>query len=157
MLVAAFIIIPTVNEIQSIKTDITMERMELEEKFRQGQLIRKVLQDFKEAKNEQKTLEAVYIEPGKELNFITHLENLALSHNLEQTLTKTAGDKNEDTRLPIEIRLEGNFIQAMRYIADLESMDYYFLISDIRILSKNTKTGETSTSVVGSAFFNPNK
>lgn len=158
-----FLIIPTIRDMKEISIEIQKEKEALEKKFQKGQLADKVNEEFKKIEPRQKEIEMMFIVPGDELALITQFEKIAQKYNLEPEFTKIQENtkmnvKNKETtsqkklkKMPIETHLNGDFIQTMKYIADIETLKYYYNISSISINS-NDIDGKTFTKIIGNAF-----
>lgn len=134
-LIIYFIIFPTINDIKKINDTIYAERVDLEKKYLRGQLLKKTVQDFEKIKPEKYKLTSVFIIEGEELQFITALENIVATHNLTQDIQlQQAPDKKDDFySLSLKIKTQGEFIDTLKYLKDLEQLNYYFNIFSIQI------------------------
>lgn len=132
--IAYFVIYPTLRDIQSISDSIKKERDDLETKYQRGQLLRQLVQDFEKVKNEKDKLNTIFIESGKELEFVTMLENLASKYNLDQEIKISTKDVNKESiisALPLDISLKGDYNQILRYLNEIEASSVYFNINNI--------------------------
>lgn len=144
-----FIILPTIRDIVTINDHIYDQRVDLEKKYREGQLRHTALKNFEEIKNQQDKLIEPFISHGDELLFVTYLENLAEQYSVQQTiLFDTIPDTPQATALPIELQLtiQGEFINTLNYLQALESSPYYIVFDAIR-LNPRSRSLETNESV----------
>ena len=157
VIIIYFIILPTIKDIKKISDDVYTERVDLEKKYLRGQLLRKTIEDFEKIKPEKDKLTSVFIIEGEELNFITDLEKIASSYDLEQNLDLQP-NKNEINgfyySLPLEIKIQGGFIEILKYLHDLDKLNYYINLSSITI---NTDTGgqKNNSTLKGEAYILP--
>jgi Tfp pilus assembly protein PilO len=145
-LIIYFIILPTIKDIEAISEAVYAERVDLEKKYLRGQLLKKTVENFQKIEPEKDKLVSIFINEGEELKFITALERIAASHGLVQNLklqTRREGSNNYYP-LPLEITTKGRFIQTLRYLKDLERLNYYF-----NIFSLNLSNGEGGNLITG--------
>lgn len=145
-LIIYFVILPTLRDIKKINEAVYAEKIDLEKKYLRGQLLKKTIEDFEKIKPEKDKLKSLFITEGEELTFITALEKVAASHNLNQKLSLQPLKDNEEGNnlyysLPLTITIQGKFIDTLKYLEDLEKLNYYFNILSITI-STNLKGQE---------------
>lgn len=132
--IAYFVIYPTLRDIQSISDSIKRERDDLELKYQRGQLLRQLVQDFDKVKDEKDKLNSIFIKSGKELEYVTLLENIATKYNLSQEIKISTKDIKSDasiSTLPLIISLRGDYNQILKYLNEIEGLSFYFNINDI--------------------------
>ncbi|MFA6215697.1 MAG: hypothetical protein WC768_03955 [Patescibacteria group bacterium] len=154
-LVIYFVILPTVNDIKKISSDIYAERIDLEKKYQRGQLLKKTIADFEKIKPQKDRLSSIFIVSGNELKFITDLEEIAALHKLTQNLNLQPIKNLEDGSFyssPLEIKTLGGFTETLKYLKDLEKLTYYFNISSLEFRSDD-QTGLISNTVSGKIYF----
>ena len=134
-----FIILPTIEDIETISNTVYLERVDLEKKYLRGQLLKKTIEDFEKMKPEQNKLTSICIIENKELDFITALETVAAQRNLDQDLQlqPLQISNGEDGVYPLKlgIKTQGSFINILKYVKDLEKLPYYFNISSVDIIA----------------------
>lgn len=148
-----FIILPSLDEIKKINDDIQKERENLEMKFQQGQLLKKVMSDYKSVESRKNELEVIFVEKGRELEFITELENIAQKYNLEPEFMKLKGDEAQNevvSHMLLNISFEGDFMQTLHFLSDMEKLPYYFNISKISLKTINEQK-VVASDIVGTA------
>ncbi|OGY47433.1 MAG: hypothetical protein A3J65_04780 [Candidatus Buchananbacteria bacterium RIFCSPHIGHO2_02_FULL_45_11b] len=136
-LIVYAIILPTIQDIKKISDAVYAERMDLEKKYIRGQLLKKTLEDFEKARPQKEKLASVFVNQGKELEFITALEKIAADQGLKQNIQMPAAtgkksEKNLYSRL-LGITVNGDFIGILKYLKDLEKLNYYFNISSLTV------------------------
>ncbi|MFA6410369.1 MAG: type 4a pilus biogenesis protein PilO [Candidatus Buchananbacteria bacterium] len=147
-LIIYLIILPTVKDILEINKLVYAERVDLEKKYERGQLLRKTIEDFQKIKPQENRLISVFVIESKELEFITTLEKISNTQQLDQKIYLKSAVKTKDKEeiydsLPVEIAIKGNFTGILKYLNDLEKLNYYFNISTINI---GTEDGSESVS-----------
>jgi len=132
--IIVFIILPTVKDLRVISKAIYNERVDLEKKYLKGQLLKKTVEDFKKIKPGEERLDAIFIVKGNELTFIQLLEEMANDNEVSQELFLKKGQPAEELpSLPLEITIEGDYLNTLNYLNDLEQLDQYFNIDIINI------------------------
>lgn len=160
-LIVYFIILPTIQDIKRISDAVYIERIDLEKKYVRGQLLKKTLEDFEKVKPEKEKLASIFIKEGKELEFITALEKIAAGHNLEQsiqlqTAIRGKGEKNLYPLL-LAVGINGDFIEILKYLKDLEKLNYYFNIFSLNIglAAKNSENKAVNAILTGKIYTIP--
>ncbi len=129
-----FIIVPTLRDIQSITGAIQEQRNSIEEKYQRGQLLRKLVEDFKKIGPDKDRLNAAFIQPGGELDFIIGLERLAASREVDFDPQREKADaKARADSFPLTLKLRGTFSQLLSYLQDLERLPAYFNVSSLQL------------------------
>lgn len=159
-LIIYFIILPTMQDIKKISNDVYIERVDLEKKYLRGQLLKKTIEDFERIKPEEDKLNSVFIIEGEELKFITALEKIAIFHSLKQDIRL---QPNQDPgsgfyyTLPLEIMSRGEFVKILKYLQDLEKLNYYFNISSIVLSADNQNDDAVTIILKGETYVLPAK
>ena len=89
--------------------------------------------------------------------FITELEQIAQKYNLDPIFNKlndknAAKDgKNSFMNMPLSIKLDGDLSQMLFFLSGIESLPYYFNISQISMSAVN-KQKNISATLTGAAF-----
>lgn len=154
-LMAYFIIMPTIKDIQKISDAIVKEKEDLEIKYQKGQLLKEISKDFEKIKPQKNKLNTIFLQKGEELKFVTTLEEIAKKYNVDQiiVLNQDGVKKSEETyTLPINIEASGEFIQVLKYLYDIEKLSYYFNIEMINVSSKSANIGTVKVSFTGDIF-----
>lgn len=131
-----FLTLPTFLEIKSLSRKIFDYRVYLEKLYREGQLLKNTISELKIIEPNLGKLSKILISSEEELNFITTLENLASDNQIEQELKinpfVNANAKDYKT-LPIELNLQTTFPQFIKYLDDINKLDYYVSIKQLLI------------------------
>ena len=141
VLIVYFVILPTVRDIKKISTAIYQERVDLEKKYLQGQLLRKTIENFEKIKPEEDKLINAFLPAGEELKFITAIEQIAALHSLEQKLQLQPNQNKREgqgfSSLPLDISISGKFTPVLQYLKDLQRLNYYFNIYSLTLTAGN--------------------
>lgn len=155
-LIIYFIILPTIRDIKKMSDDIYAERVDLEKKYQRGQLLRKTVENFEKIKPEKDKLTSAFIIAGRELEFITTLENVASTHQLAQDIKfQRAQSEGVNTTFPSPLELtvsKGSFTKILQYLKDLERLNYYFNISSINMDVASKGQSQPVTTLRGNVY-----
>lgn len=141
IVVALCVIRPTSNEIKDMSTQIHTQREELEKLYLRGQFLKPAKEQYEKAKLQIPDLSKIFVAEGDELQIITVLEQAAAKNNLDQeiNLKEIGGDEdgaiNGYMPIPITLKIIGNYKNLIKYLSDLESLDYYINIDDFKIFT----------------------
>ncbi|MBU1164075.1 type 4a pilus biogenesis protein PilO [Patescibacteria group bacterium] len=148
-----FVIIPTTSDIQAISDQIYNERIDLEKRYKKGQLIKQLVEDFRKIKPQQDRLELIFVKESEILNFVTSLENLANNNNIDLSIKlKEIENTNNIASMPLDLTIGGSYQNVIAYLNDIEKQDYYFSIDSIRINSAGQTAGIINLFVHGDIF-----
>lgn len=130
------IILPTLKDIQKINDGVLAERIDLEKKYLRGQLLKTTIKNFEKIKPQEDKLDQIYIGQNEELKFITALEDIASRYGVKQDIQLAGETKSNTTSrgpLTLEIVTEGDYLNVLQYLRDIERMPFYFNISKITV------------------------
>lgn len=148
--IGCFIIVPTLRDIQAITVAIQEQRDVIEEKYQRGQLLRKLVEDFRKIGPEKDRLDAAFIQPGGELDFIIGLERLAASREVDFDPQRVKADaKARADSFPLTLKLRGSFSQLLSYLQDVERLPTYFNVSALQLNAGPDGTIEATANGVG--------
>jgi len=134
LIISWLIILPTINKIKKNNAELTAEKQEISSLLRQGQNITENKRNLKKIMTQLDTLDNVWLKNGDELKFITDLEKIAAKNNLSQTIDFNNKQLKEQVKIkmiPVKITVNGNLIDIMHYINELENLNYYINFSQI--------------------------
>ncbi|MBI4652958.1 hypothetical protein HY750_01770 [Candidatus Kuenenbacteria bacterium] len=138
LLILFYIILPTINEIKKLNKYIYQEQKDLEIKFQIGETIKKIRQNFLKIKPYFPQLNNIYLTEDKKIEFFTLLEKTAQKCNLKLDLNLLPLESSEIIALQFD--LEGEYFDFLKYLIDLEKLDYYININKILIKDVTLKT-----------------
>ena len=94
-----FIILPTINDIKTLKADITAEKVNMEIKINRGKNMSKLSEKVKKIEPQMEKFSQIFINQTRELEFITSLEGIAKNNRVIQELDlKAPKEKNDILR-----------------------------------------------------------
>jgi Tfp pilus assembly protein PilO len=139
------IFVPALNYIKNTADESYKLRVFLEQKYEQSLRSRITRKKLGEIKDSLSKFDPFLFKSGEELKLITFLENLSAKHNISQTISNSTLDKVTSGRIAsVSMGLSGNYNDILKYIADLETADYFIYVNQMQFTAASTKTGETT-------------
>ncbi len=137
------IFVPTLSYIKKTADESYKLRMFLEQKYEQSLRSRITRKKLEEIKNSAANFYPFLFKSGDELKLITFLETLSAKHDLIQTINNSTLDKAGGNRTAnISMNLNGKYNDVLKYIAELETSDYFIYINQMRFSPAYTRSGE---------------
>jgi len=149
------VFVPAIKDINYISHSIILEKEDLESKYQRGLLLKKIKNTLHGMQEEKITIDQLYIEMGKELEFVDAIEKEASKNNISLTLqlnTKDIVTNRNIQILPIGMILKGDFIQILSYLYELEKQSYYLNISSIDITNTSGGKDNINISLAGKLY-----
>jgi len=146
LLVLSNIILPSINSIKQLSSDIFKEREKLEELYLKGQSLKKSTEEYYKIKKDISELENIFISQDKELRLITDIETLAKNNNVIQEINIKENNKDDDKeKMFIELNVTGLYRDLINYLQAIEELAIYINFNDIRFsLHDNLSRGRSS-------------
>lgn len=138
LLLAYFIVIPTIKEIKSMCESIEAQREDLEKKYIKGQSLKKLSDNLNSIEPKLKLLDLIFINKNRELEFITSLENQAGKNGVSQKINLSAPEKTENQNFQktgIKIFTKGGFAEQLKYLSGIEHLSYYINIKILELFN----------------------
>lgn len=151
--IAFFIIPPLIGELQEIHGKIDRQKASLEERFQKGQLINVILKEYYETKPQQNILQSVFLQRNKELDFISLLESLSKKYSVSLKISPSQTNGGNNHTLPLQLHIEGQYLQILKFLNAVEKQDIYFPISKISLQQGGENKNAISVTVVGRVYF----
>jgi len=127
-----FVIMPAVSDIKDLKRKIIDQKIELEQRVARGANAKQVNENLNKIEPQLQKFEQIFVNQGRDLEFITALEGIADKNNVEQKigLGQPTGQENKTyKKIPLELTASGKYDDLLNYLADLESSNYYLNIN----------------------------
>lgn len=139
------ICVPVLNYIKKTSDESYKLRMFLEQKYEQSLRSRITRKKLEEIKISSANFYPFLFKSGDELKLITFLETLSAKHNITQTINNSTLDKIGNSRmLSISMNLDGNYNDVLRYIAEMETSDYFIYINQMQFKPAAARNGQTA-------------
>ena len=142
ILIAAFIIYPAMHDILSAGREIAKQKDQLQKQQLQEHALKEVLASYRQYEPKIKFLNRIVLPKNRELEFITSLEDVAARHNLRQKIdigNYQTLPGNNFSRMPLQLQLEGNFIDELAYLQELERLPVYINIKNLNFTAVSVK------------------
>jgi Tfp pilus assembly protein PilO len=154
VIIIILIIYPALRDILTINTTIAQEKEILEEKLALGLNIKTTEKIMASIDQTQPILDSVFIQQGKELDFITQIEQAAATHMVSPELKPNFSGKNitpNVSEVTIEINATGDYLNLHNFLKAIEQLPYYYT-TEALIISR-AKSGEASSmQLLGKAY-----
>jgi hypothetical protein len=153
-----FIIQPTIKDIAAFNDRIQMEKVSLENKYTNRRNIKNIIADLKyTADNLAPLSEKMIIPKGREVGFISGLEAIAKKNNVAQKISLSpapaaSGGNKIAAKQNLTIVLSGNYIDALKYISELEKSDLYIITTSVNIVSGGAEAGKANPAGIIKAY-----
>lgn len=145
LIITIFIIYPTVNDINKMKSDIETQLIDLEVKYQKGQNLKKLMENLEIIEPKLESLNKIYINSDKVLEFITSLEEVSSNNNITQKInlsTANSIEENNYKKIPLQIYTMGKFNDQLKYLSSLESLNYYINIKNMEISAQSSANNQ---------------
>lgn len=136
ILIIYFAALPAINDIKKLRADLITRKIELEDKLNKDKNMVDLNDRLKKIEPELLTLDKIFINKNRELDFITIIESIEKKNLVKQKLvinSVSTEDKNIIKTIPIKIDVSGQYRNILQYLSDLESLSYYININTIDI------------------------
>jgi Tfp pilus assembly protein PilO len=145
-IIITLVVIPSIKKINKMKDEIEFQRSDLEKKYFKAQRSKKTVLNLVKTEEEMAKMNNAFINENRELEFITRLEDLASRNSLSQEINLAPKEKAEEGKPRVAslfIRVSGGHDNILRYLADIESLEYYINISGLELTSNSESGGYT--------------
>lgn len=130
---AYFGIWKTSINIKKHRSEIIVEKIEIEKKITQEQNKSETISQIKKIEPELDKLGKIFITAENQLEFITALEETADRNKIAQNINLLPNNDAQSSprKTLINISAQGSYVDLLRYLSDLESLDYYVNINTL--------------------------
>jgi Tfp pilus assembly protein PilO len=131
-----FVMSPFLKNYNKYQKELSIEKKEADDKFKKNVTIDNLFKDIKGTEQQIQKLNSIYINPNRELELITNLEEIAGKNKIKQEINfnrdSDKGAKKFRTFI-IQINTAGKFKDLIAYLSDLEDKNYYINIFSLDI------------------------
>ncbi len=139
------IIWPTLLKIQKITDDTYNLRAILEKKYQQSLNAHLTKNKVEQIKEEVSNFPNFLFRAPNTLALIQKLETIAKTNNISQNINSSNLDKiTTSNEVTIDLNVTGKYIDVLNYIHDLESIDYFISIEEIRLTPIGDQNKQTN-------------
>jgi len=150
------VIIPSIKNIKEIATDIMSRRADVEKKYIKGMNLNKLTNGLKTIEPQLNKLDDIFVEENKMLDFITTLEKIAEKNKITQKINPALTQKvsyDNYKKIPLQIFSQGNYINQIKYLDEIESLNYYINVKLIELTGVNSANGEISMLLIADSYW----
>ncbi|MDO8668064.1 MAG: hypothetical protein Q7K35_03125 [bacterium] len=148
-----FIVVPTIEDIQTMSQKIEEQMVDLEKKYIKGSSLRQLTENLKKIEPKLSSLDQIFINKNRELEFITTIENEANNSQVSQKINLSSPKNIENQELQknnLQLSTNGNFNNQLKYLINLESLSYYINVKSLELTpaagnEKTTNQDQTET------------
>jgi len=124
----------TIKDIKDLNLSIIAQKIDLEKQADKANNVSMLGDKLKQITPQLEKFDNIFINKNRELEFITSLEELASKNNVEQkinlgALSEEKKDPYGKTNLSLDV--QGDFLNIMNYLTEIEALDYYFNINTL--------------------------
>lgn len=138
VLIVYFAILPFMEDIKELRAELITQKIDLEDKMNKDKNMANLNDSLKKIEPQLQTLDKIFINKNRELDFITILESIEKKNYVNQKLVinpVSEEDKNIIKTVPITIEATGQYKNIIQYLSDIEELSYYININTIDISS----------------------
>lgn len=142
LILVYLVILPVVDDIKLLRAEIINQKIDLEKKLSQEKNMSKLSDKVEKIEPRLESLNEIFIDINRQLEFITTLEGTADRHNVSQ---KIAFDPSSGTRelnyikAPLNITAQGSFNDLINYLVEIEKINYYINITSANFTAQNIR------------------
>ena len=151
-----FLIMPAIKNIKEIGENIKTRRLDAEEKYLKGQSLKALSENLKKIEPEINKLDKIFIEQSQALELVTSLEKIAEKNNVSQKINLAANQKvnySDYQKIPLQILTQGNFINQLNYLINMENLNYYINIKILELASSGAGNGDISMLIFADTYW----
>lgn len=160
LLILIFILIfvvinPILYEVKNLAESIEQEQAELENLYQKGKTLTQLKDELKKIEEEKYLLDGVFLLEKKELEFITVLEKIAAKNNVLQDvfLEERRPFQDDYKSMPVSLSLRSGFSDLIRYLRELEKLDFYFNIKSLEIAALPGKDNQLGIGIKANTYW----
>jgi Tfp pilus assembly protein PilO len=132
------VIYPTTSDIKSLKEETANLKNFLEKRYQRTIQSRSSVHKIETVREQVALLDKHLFKSGRELEFITLLENLSPKYKLDQKINSSNLDDPNKKALRFNLIISGSYKNALRYLNELENLPYFIKLENISL----TPTGQ---------------
>ncbi len=155
----ALIIWQSVIRIQSLGQRIIDEYSYLNDRFEQGQEMKRLKTEYALYADSVPKLQALSISEGHEVDFVTSVETMAANHHVTETLNMNFDNITEQGQLdviPLTLLLQGHYADVVMSIDALSNLPAAVTVKHIELNPLgNNQAADTSAIIEGYVFRAP--
>jgi Tfp pilus assembly protein PilO len=146
LLIVLGIIVPTAQYIKHLNDETTTLKNYLEKKYETTANLRSSIKKIEEIKMAVNEYSQYFFKSGDELSLITALENIAAKNKVTQKIENSNLDQKASGLIKVSLSVNGEYEKTLKYLSDLEKLNYFINVERLQLTSAGTKPGESASS-----------
>ena len=131
-----FAIYPFYTKIGELNTELYDQRAQLAIYQQQRFNLYETRIEYNNIKSDIDTITSVFVKRDDILTFIDSLDSISQNNSVKQNINlSNLDEKIESEKLIMDINLTGNWENLNNYLYTLESLDYYILIDNLKLIN----------------------
>ena len=149
ILVIFFFIVPTVREVQTLQQNLATEQAELEKRYQEGLLLKRLRDDWEKIQTDAALLDQALLTKNESIAFITRLETLAGEHGVAHRLTLPPPEETSGASIviPFNLHWEASWTNLLQMLAALEQEPYYLPVDAITVTGNRRDVSPASFTI----------
>jgi len=135
-----FVIYPSMQQIYLTTNNILIIKNDLSSQKINSYSLSDVIENYHKYESKINELDKVIRAQDRELEFITTLEVIADKYDLEQKINmdeiETIAEDSDFKKMPLQLSLEGDYQNQLRYLQNVETLPMYINIKNINMSYK---------------------
>jgi|GEM_PF-1357992 len=140
------VILPTARYIKLLNNETAQLKEYLEKKYENTTNLRSSIKKIEEIKSVVEGYPQYFFKQGDELKLITTLENIALKNKVTQKIESSNLDQPNHNPVKMTVAINGDYERVLRYMTDLEKLNYFINTERIQLGAAGLKPGENASS-----------
>lgn len=145
IMIVIFIILPTAHNIQKTTDETYRLRLYMEQRYQESLRSKVTKKKLENMKKNSLDFEKFLFKKDQTLTLIKILETVAVNNQINQKVKENNLDRiapNKNINLKLEA--SGKYKDVLKYIYNLETLDYFINITNLRLTSSYDKNGQNN-------------
>jgi Tfp pilus assembly protein PilO len=153
--------IPSVLSIRGLIAKISEEQGKIDARYALRRYIRNSAANLAETKVQLGVLSSFSLQEGKELAFVTAIEDAAQSTGVEHKLILETANQKElslwEKEIPVKMQVHGDFPKILAFMNAVERLPYAVMVDGVQVASPRSTTpdreGIVDATVTGTVYW----
>lgn len=153
--------IPSVLSIRGLITKISEEQGEIDARYALRRYIRNSAANLAATKISLGALSTLSLQEGKELAFVTAIEDAAQSTGVEHRLTLETANQKElslwEKEIPVKMQVHGDFPKVLAFMNAVERLPYAIMLDNLQVASPRStsidREGIVDATIAGTVYW----
>jgi len=151
ILIVIGVIWPTANNIRKTTEETYQLRAYMEQRYQESLRSKVTKKKLEDIKQETLGFESAIFKKSQTLDLIKMLEVIASDSGVSQRIEETNLDNiNTNQNINLKLSANGKYNDIFKYIYNLETLDYFVNITNLRLTPNYDKNGQSNSSLSAS-------